>query len=77
MWFFRSSLFSNLVGSLKILHGPFETVGDMLEEWGAPGAIKGGVLMGSQVIRTFGRPYQMNVMSGQRSSCSLDTKCDT
>ena len=49
----------------------------MLEEWGAPGFINGGVLMGSQVIRTFERPYQINVMFGQRSSCSLDTKCDT
>ena len=38
----------------------------MLEEWGAPGVIKGGVLMGSQVIRKFWRSYQMNIMSGQR-----------
>ena len=36
----------------------------MLEELGAPGAIQGGVLMGSQVIRKFGRPYQMCLMSG-------------
>ena len=43
MWFFRSSLFSNLEGSLRIRHGPFDTVGGMLEEWGAPGAIKGDV----------------------------------
>ena len=35
----------------------------MLEEWGAPGVIKGGVLMDSQVIRKFWRPYQMNIMS--------------
>ena len=52
-------------------------MGDMLEEWGSPGVIKGGVLMGSQVIRKFGRPYQMDIMSGQGSSCSLDAKCDT
>ena len=34
--------------------------------------------MGSQVISKFGRSYQMNliIMSGERSSCSLDTKCD-
>ena len=49
----------------------------MLEELGAPGAIKGGVLMGLQVVKKFGRPYQMDIMSGQRSSCSPDTKCDT
>ena len=49
----------------------------MLEELGAPGTIKGGVLMGSQVVKKFRRPYQMNIMSGQRSSCSPDTKCDT
>ena len=44
----------------------------MLEEWAAPGVIKGGVLMGSHVISKFGRSYQMNLMSGQGSSCSLD-----
>ena len=49
----------------------------MLEERGAPGAIKGGVSMGSQVVRKFGRSYQMNLMSGQRSSCGLHTKCDS
>ena len=38
---------------------------------------KGDVLMGSQVIRKFGSPYQMGVMSGQRSRCSLHTKCVT
>ena len=36
----------------------------MLEEGGTPGAIKGAVLMGSQVVRKFGRSYQMNIMSG-------------
>ena len=49
----------------------------MLEEWGTPGPIKGGVLMGSQVIRNFGSPYQMFIMSGQGSSCSLHKKCVT
>ena len=52
-------------------------MGCVLEERGTPGVIKGGVLMGSQVIRKFWRPYQMDIMSGQRSGCSLDTKCDT
>ena len=47
----------------------------MLEEWGAPGAIKGDVLMGSQVVRKFGRSYQMDIMSGQWSTCSIPTKC--
>ena len=32
--------------------------------------------MGSQVIRKFGSPYQMCIMSGHRSRCSLDAKCD-
>ena len=49
----------------------------MLEEWGAPWVTNAGVLMGSQVVRKFGSPYQMCIMSGQRSSCNLDTKCDT
>ena len=49
----------------------------MLEEWDTPGAVKGGVLMGSQVVRKFWRPYQMSIMSGQRSSCGLHPKCDT
>ena len=48
----------------------------MLEEWDAPGVIKGGVLMGSQVIRKFWRPYQICIMSGQRSSCNQPTRCD-
>ena len=29
------------------------------------------------VVWKFERPYQMCIMSGQRSSCSLHTKCDT
>ena len=33
----------------------------MLEEWGAPAVIKVDVLMASQVIRKFGRPYQMYI----------------
>ena len=40
--------FRRIIENLTIRHGPFDTVGDrgMLEEWGAPGPIKGGVLMG-------------------------------
>ena len=52
-------------------------MGCVLEEWGTPGAIKGAMLMGSHVVRKFVRAYQMNIMSGQRSSCSLNTKCGT
>ena len=48
--------------------------GGWLEELGAPRAIQGDILMGSQVVRKFGSPYQMCIMSGQRSSCSLYTK---
>ena len=38
---------------------------------------KRDVSMGSKVIRKFGRSYQMCIMPGQRSSCCLDTKCET
>ena len=34
--------------------------GGILEEWIAPGAVKGDVLMGSRVIRKFGRPYHID-----------------
>ena len=49
----------------------------MLEEWDASGVIKGEELMGSQFVVKLGRSYQMDIMSGQRSRCSLDTKCVT
>ena len=49
----------------------------MLEEWNASGVIKGEVLIGSQFVMKLGRSYQMDIMSRQRSSCSLDTKCVT